>query len=99
MNAPCQKQLPFSSSEITDQIIDLPNEISPQILITEKEYLELKWEAGYWQGLHKKALLREEALKKTIKEQEGQIRDLKNRLFGKKARKKVLPKKKVEQNP
>ncbi len=92
MNASCQKQLPFSSSEITGQIIDLPVD-TPRILITEKEYLKLKWEAGYWQGLHKKALLREEALKKTIKEQEGQIRDLKNRLFGKKSEKKSTAKK------
>jgi len=92
MNASCQKQLPFSSSEITGQIIDLPVD-TPRILITEKEYLKLKWEAGYWQGLHKKALLREKALKKTIKEQEGQIRDLKNRLFGKKSEKKSTAKK------
>ena len=92
MNASCQKQLPFSSSEITGQIIDLPVD-TPRILITEKEYLKLKWEAGYWQGLHKKALLREEALKKTIKEQKGQIRDLKNRLFGKKSEKKSTAKK------
>lgn len=92
MNASCQKQLPFSSSEITGQIIDLPVD-TPRILITEKEYLKLKWEAGYWQGLHKKALLREEALKKTIKKQVGQIRDLKNRLFGKKSEKKSTAKK------
>ena len=92
MNASCQKQLPFPSSEITGQIIDLPVD-TPRILITEKEYLKLKWEAGYWQGLHKKALLREEALKKTIKKQVGQIRDLKNRLFGKKSEKKSTAKK------
>ena len=67
MNVSCQKQLPFSSSQIAGQVIDLPVD-TPRILITEKEYLGLKWEAGYWQGLHKKALLREEALKKTIKE-------------------------------
>ena len=98
MNASCQKQLPFSSSEITGQIIDLPVD-TPRILITEKEYLELKWEAGYWQGLHKKALLREEALKKTIKKQVGQIRDLKNRLFGKKSEKKSTAKKESEAKP
>lgn len=89
----CQKQLALSSLEITKQIIDLPDEISPQILISEKEYLELKWEVGYWQGMHKKALSREEALKKIIKEQGGQIRDLKNRLFGKKTEKKSSDKK------
>ena len=88
MNDSCQKILPFPPAEITEQIIELPDEISPQLLISEKEYLELKWEVGYWQGMHKKALLREEALTKTIKEREGQIRDLKNRVFGKKSEKK-----------
>ena len=93
MNTSCQKQLPFPSTKITEQLIDLPDEISPQILISEKEYLELKWEVGYWQGMHKKALSREEALKKIIKKQGGQIRDLKNRLFGKKSEKKSSGKK------
>lgn len=93
MNTSCQKQLPFSSTKISEQIIALPDEISPQILISEKEYLELKWEGGYWQGMHKKALSREEALRKIIKKQGGQIRDLKNRLFGKKSEKKGSGKK------
>ena len=99
MNASCQKQLPIPSSEITEQIIDLPQRIFPTIVISEKEYLELKWEAGYWQGMHKKALLREEALKIIIKEHEGQIRDLKNRVFGKKSEKKSTAKKEGVANP
>jgi len=69
-------------------MIDQVIQISPKLLISEKEYLALKWEAGYWQGMHGKALLREEALKKIIKEQEGKIRDLTNRVFGKKSEKK-----------
>jgi len=93
MNTSCQRKIPFCSSEITEQIIDLPDEKSARILISEKEYLELKWEVGYWQGMHKKALSREEVLKKIIKEQGGQIRDLKNRFFGKKSEKKSLGKK------
>jgi len=39
--------------------------------------------------MHQKALLREEGLKQEIKEKDGQIRDLKNRLFGKKSEKKT----------
>lgn len=96
MNTSCQEIIQFCSSKITEQIIEQSNEISRQILISEKEYLELKWEVGYWQGMHKKALSREEALKKIIKEQEGQIRDLKNRLFGKKSEKKSSGKKEGE---
>jgi transposase len=88
MSSSFGKSLPLYTPEIYDQVIDLPLEKSPQILISEKEYLALKSEVGYWKAIHKKALLREEAFKKTIKEQKGQIRDLKNRLFGKKSEKK-----------
>jgi len=88
MNASCQKLLPLYTPEIHDQVIDLPVEKPLLIFITEKEYLELKNEVGYWQAMHKKAILREKKLKQTIKEQEGQIRDLRNRLFGKKNEKK-----------
>ncbi|MBC2694875.1 MAG: hypothetical protein HF982_06300 [Desulfobacteraceae bacterium] len=89
MNASCQKLLPLYAPEIYDQVIDLPVEKPPLIFITEKEYLELKSEVGYyWQAMHKKAVLRENKLKQIIKEQKGQIRDLRNRLFGKKNEKK-----------
>ncbi len=99
MNTSCQKLIPSTCTKITEQIIDLPEEISPRIFITEKEYLELKWEVGYWQSMHKKALSREEALKKIIKEQEGKIRDLKNRVFGKKSEKKSSGKKECGAKP
>ena len=88
MNSSFQKSLPLYTSEIYDQVIDLSIEKPPQILILEKEYLELKSEAGYWQAMHEKALSREKKLKETVKEQEGQIRDLRNRLFGKKSERK-----------
>ncbi len=84
----CKKTLPLHTSEIDDQIIDLPIEQSGQILVSEKEYLELKCEVGYWQTMHKKSSIREEILKRTIKEQEGKIRDLRHRVFGKKSEKK-----------
>jgi len=88
MNASCKKLLPFSSPKITVPLLELVQKADPQILITEKEYLELKCDVAYWQGMHKKSLLREEALKKAIKKQAGQIRDLKARVFGKKSEKK-----------
>ena len=88
MNASYHKSLPLYTPEIYDQVIDLPVEKPPLILISEKEYLELKSEVGYWQAMHKKAISRENKLKQTVKEQEGKIRDLKSRLFGKKSEKK-----------
>jgi len=84
MKASCQESLPVYTPEINDPVI----EISPQILISEKEYLGLKNQVGYWQTMHKNAISREKELKQRIKELEGKIRDLRNRLFGKKSEKK-----------
>jgi len=88
MNASCQTLPSLYTPEIYDQVIVIPIEKPPLILISEKEYLELKSEVGYWRAMHQKAILREKKQKQTIKEQEGQIRDLRNRLFGKKSEKK-----------
>lgn len=88
MHVSSQKQLQFPPTEVAEQVIAFPIASSPQIIITEKEYSELKCEVGYWKSMHKKALLREEALKNKIKEQAGKIRDLNNRVFGKQSEKK-----------
>lgn len=88
MNASCQKTQTFSTLEIDVPIIDLPLETSPHISISEREYLELKSSVAYWRAMHKKATFREHKLKQKIMEQEGQIRDLRNRVFGKKSEKK-----------
>jgi len=88
MVASCLKTLPLYTPEINAQVIDLPIEQSEQILISKKEHLALKWEASYWQSMHTKAIVREKILKQKIKEQEGQIRDLRHRVFGKKSEKK-----------
>jgi|SaaInlV_200m_DNA_3_1039701.scaffolds.fasta_scaffold10524_2 transposase len=88
MSASHKKSLPLYTHGISDQVIDLPIEESRWISISEKEYLGFKCEVGYWRTMHEKAFLREEILKQKVKEQEGKIRDLKGRLFGKKSEKK-----------
>ena len=96
MNVACQKQAPFSFTESPGQSCDQLTDLSPKIVISEKEYLTLKWEVGYWQGMHKKALLKIEKLNTIIKTQKGKIRDLTNRVFGKKNEKKNSKKKESE---
>ena len=88
MSSSSGKPLPLYTPEIYDQVIDLPVEKSPMILISEKEYLELKAEVGYWRAMHGKSLSREKKLKQTVKAQDGQIRDLRSRILGKKSEKK-----------
>ena len=86
-------QTSFASEIAAETSNVIAIETSNQIVISEKEYRELKWEIGCWRGRHERALLREKVLKKIIKEKDGQIRDLKNRLFGKKTEKKETAKK------
>ena len=77
--------------------ISYPNEPSSEeasfadipklILITEKEVLELKNAVGYWKSLHHRAKEREEQLKLELLAKDVKIRDLKQRIFGKKSEK------------
>jgi len=60
-----QKQLPLYTQETSGQVIDFP-ESTRQILISEQEFLQLKWEVNYWKSLHKRAKEREEKLKKEL---------------------------------
>ncbi|MDA3791187.1 MAG: IS66 family transposase [Desulfobacula sp.] len=92
MDASCKKILPSKPSEINVPAIDGLDESSPQILISEKEYLELKSVAGYWRAMHAKVLEREKRLQQTIKKLKGQIRDLRHRIFGKKGEKSTVNK-------
>jgi len=100
MDASCKKMLPEKPLVINVQAIDGLNESSPQILISEKEYLGLKTDVGYWRAMHAKTLVREKILQQTIKVLEGQIRDLRHRVFGKKGEKSTAIKDKPEnRNP
>ena len=94
MNATCQKQShPFLLENNQGSSVNPSVVLSPQIVISEKEYLSLKCEVGYRLSMHEKALAKIEKLENIIKHQKGQIRDLKKRVFGKKSEKKNSNKK------
>jgi transposase len=57
--------------------------------ISKQEYVQLKWDAQYWQGQHRRALLREATWKSQIEELQAQVRDLRQRLFGRKSEQRV----------
>jgi transposase len=46
---------------------------------------DLRWQVGYWQGMHRCAREREDELKDQIQLLQGEIRELKRRLFGRKS--------------
>lgn len=89
MNAAGQKQTPFSLLKSSDHAhpSGQPVDLSPPIVISEKEYLSLKCEVGYWRSMHEKALSRIDKLNIKVEHQKGKIRDLTNRVFGKKSEK------------
>lgn len=58
-----------------------------RVEISKEEYIQLKWDARYWQRRHQQALVREEELKEKIEGLEARIRDLLQRLFGRRSEK------------
>ena len=61
------------------------------VQLTRQEYVHLKWDSRYWQRQHERAIVREAALKKELESAHAEIRDLKQRLYGKHSEKSSLP--------
>ncbi|MDA3918692.1 MAG: hypothetical protein PF690_17215 [Deltaproteobacteria bacterium] len=62
MNAFYQNKSIANASNYNN-VIEFSIQQSPQVSISEKEYLELKCEAGFWQSLHQRSIFREQDLK------------------------------------
>ena len=61
------------------------------VALTKQAHIELKWKANYWQALYERLLKREAALKAKVAAHEATIRDLKQRLYGKKSEQSAGP--------
>ena len=57
------------------------------VTITKQEHIDLKCRANYWEAQHARVKSESEALKQEILLKDAKIRDLQNRLFGKKSEK------------
>jgi transposase len=57
------------------------------VVLTKQDYIALKWEAHDWRAQHARLVQREAALKAQVEALEAQIRDLTQRLYGKKSEK------------
>lgn len=69
------------------------------VVLTKQAHIELKWKANYWQALYERLLKREAALKAKVATQEAIIRDLKQRLYGKKSEQSASPESVGESKP
>ena len=71
------------------------NEATPfsqqTVVLTKQAHIELKWKANDWQSLYERLLKREAALKAKEAAHEATIRDLKQRLYGKKSEESTGP--------
>jgi transposase len=57
------------------------------ITLTKQEHIELKHQASYWKAQHDRVKTQLDKANQTINEYLGKIKDLKNRIFGKKTEK------------
>src|SRR5467141_3282224 len=77
---------PISTSECVPVNGKSATPFSQQIaVLTKPDYLRLKWEANSWRAQHACLVQREAALKAQVEMLEAQVRDLHQRLYGKKS--------------
>jgi len=58
-----------------------------RVWLTKQEHIELKSQIAFWKTQHERALKREKALEKELEKAKGEIRDLRQRLYGRKSEK------------
>lgn len=57
------------------------------VWLSKQEHIELKSQIAFWKAQHERALKREKALEKDLEKAKGEIRDLRQRLYGRKSEK------------
>ncbi len=66
----------------------IPDPFSQKIVqLTQAEHIELKWQGSYWKSQHEHLKKQNEELKQELASAHAKIRDLKQRLYGKKSEK------------
>ena len=85
-----ERALPQASAR-AELLLEQGSEVPPfarqTVELTKQAYIELKWAASYWQAQYDRAAVREAALKQEVAAAQAQIRDLTQRLYGKKSEK------------
>ena len=80
---PCSSIVPQRVSALEATSLTIP--VQRQVSLSQKELTRLRWEGSYWKAQHQRACERELRLKQELAQKEAQIRDLQQRLFGKKS--------------
>ncbi len=81
------QQSQITSQEIIPVEVDHTVCTSKLVFLTQKELTKLKWAGNYWKAQYERVVKREELLKEELDEQKSLVRDLRQRIFGKKSEK------------
>jgi transposase len=84
-------------SEATEVVWPLPEGVlapfdQEEVTISKREYVGLKARANYFEGLHTQALEKIRTLQGRIEKLKGQLRDVRQRFFGRRSEKSATPK-------
>src|SRR5712691_5461035 len=90
-------------NSISDLATGNGNDATPfaqqSVVLTKQAYIELTWEANYWQAQHARSVEREATLTAKVASLEATIRDLTQRLYGTKSEKSAAPDEAAESKP
>jgi len=88
---------------ISDLATGNGNDVTPfsqqSVVLTKQAYIELTWQANYWQAQHARSVEREAALTAKVAALEATVRDLTQRLYGTKSEKSAGPDEVAESQP
>ena len=86
MTSPARPQATAMPPAVTGEIVTTPFSQN-RVQLTQSEHIELKWQGNYWKSQHGHLKRQNEELKQELALAHAKIRDLKQRLYGKKSEK------------
>ena len=76
--------LQFASPPLAEQCDDLPF-AREAVVLSKLEYIELQSRCNFYKAQHERALARETALQQQLEQERAKVRDLNQRLYGRKS--------------
>ena len=71
-----------------EQAVDLPF-ARETVVLSKLAFIELTWQRNYYKAQHERVLAREAELKQLLEQERAKVRDLNQRLYGKKSERTV----------
>jgi transposase len=81
------RHLPGASHALANLVPEGVPFAQQRVWLTKQEHIQLRSDAAFWKAQHGRAVEREKALEKELEEARAEIRDLRQRLYGRKSEK------------